>query len=79
MIHTDPETLVRIPYRSRKHVARVEVYRSPTQSLERHDYRARIVATNGRVLFVSSEGYRRKRDLLAALDAVGQAISAVQP
>ncbi len=73
----DPErgdTLKWIPYRSRKRAGRIVVYRDAVGEL-----RATVFASNGRALFVSSEGYNRRRDLLAALDVVGQAISNVQP
>ncbi len=77
MKNTDPEKgeqLDAIPWRRRKRSGRVVVYRDRAG-----EFRATVFASNGKALLVSSEGYNRKRDLLAALDAVGQAIANVQP
>lgn len=40
----------------------------------KNHWRARIVAANGRTMFVSSEGYQRKRFLLKAIDRLKASI-----
>jgi uncharacterized protein YegP (UPF0339 family) len=47
---------------------RVEIYRARRGMLRRTQWRARIVAPNGRVLFVSAESYNNVDDLLAVVD-----------
>lgn len=38
------------------------------------EWRARFVASNGRILFVSGEGYKQKRSAIAAYAALADAI-----
>jgi uncharacterized protein YegP (UPF0339 family) len=47
---------------------RVEIYRSRRGMLRRTQWRARVVAPNGRVLFTSAESYNNPDDLLAIVD-----------
>jgi uncharacterized protein YegP (UPF0339 family) len=47
---------------------RVEIYQSRRGLLGRKQYRARVVAPNGKALFVSAEGYNNLKDLLAVSD-----------
>lgn len=47
---------------------RVEIYQARRGGLGRKQYRARVVAPNGKVLFVSAEGYNNVADLLAISD-----------
>jgi uncharacterized protein YegP (UPF0339 family) len=47
---------------------RIEIYRSRRGLLGRTQYRARVVAPNGKALFVSAEGYNNLADLLKISD-----------
>lgn len=47
---------------------RVEIYQGKRGLLGRKQYRARVVAPNGKVLFVSAEGYNNLSELLAISD-----------
>ena len=42
---------------------RVQIYRARRGLLMRKQWRARVVAANGRVLFVSAEGYNNLGDI----------------
>jgi uncharacterized protein YegP (UPF0339 family) len=46
----------------------VEIYRSRRGVLRRTQWRARVVAPNGRALFVSSESYNNLDELLRIVD-----------
>jgi uncharacterized protein YegP (UPF0339 family) len=46
----------------------VEIYRSRRGMLRRTQWRARVVASNGRALFVSAESYNNVDDLLEIID-----------
>jgi hypothetical protein len=43
---------------------RVQIYQTRRAGLGRKQYRARVVGPNGKVLFVSAEGYNNRSDLL---------------
>lgn len=47
---------------------KVQIYRAGRGLLRRTQYRARVVAPNGKALFVSAEGYNNLADLLAITD-----------
>jgi hypothetical protein len=47
---------------------KVQIYVSRRGLLRRKQYRARVVAPNGKVLFVTAEGYNNLRELLAVSD-----------
>lgn len=47
---------------------RLQIYQGRRGLLTRKQYRARVVAANGKRLFVSAEGYNNLRDLLAITD-----------
>jgi uncharacterized protein YegP (UPF0339 family) len=44
---------------------KIQIYRARRGLLKRTQYRARVVAPNGKALFVSAEGYNNLDDLLA--------------
>jgi uncharacterized protein YegP (UPF0339 family) len=46
----------------------VEIYRSRRGMLRRTQWRARVVASNGRALFVTAESYNNIRDLIEITD-----------
>ena len=68
----DGEIITRLPRALRVNAGKVVIHQS-----RNGDYRATIYASNGKALFVSSEGYRRRRDVLKALDAMGFALEAI--
>jgi uncharacterized protein YegP (UPF0339 family) len=45
-------------------MARVHIYAARRGLLGRKQYRARVVAANGKTLFVSAEGYNNRKELL---------------
>lgn len=47
---------------------RLQIYKSRRGLLLRTQYRARVIAGNGKPLFVSSEGYNNLADLLKITD-----------
>jgi hypothetical protein len=47
---------------------RVQIYQGRRGLLGRKQYRARVVSPNGKVLFVSAEGYSNLDELLAISD-----------
>jgi uncharacterized protein YegP (UPF0339 family) len=47
---------------------KVQIYRARRGKLNRTQYRARVVAPNGKALFVTSESYNNLDDLLAIAD-----------
>lgn len=47
---------------------KVQIYQARRGLLGRKQYRARVVAPNGKVLFVSAEGYNNLPELLAISD-----------
>lgn len=46
---------------------KVQIYRGKRGLLSRTQYRARVVAPNGKVLMTSAEGYNNLDDLLAII------------
>jgi hypothetical protein len=47
---------------------KVQIYHGRRGLLSRKQYRARVVAPNGRVLVVTAEGYNNLKDLFAITD-----------
>jgi hypothetical protein len=47
---------------------RLQIYCGRKGLLKRKQYRARVIAGNGKALFVSGEGYNNLKDLLAITD-----------
>jgi uncharacterized protein YegP (UPF0339 family) len=47
---------------------KVQIYQAKRGLLRRKQYRARVIAPNGKVLLVTAEGYNNLNDLLAVTD-----------
>jgi uncharacterized protein YegP (UPF0339 family) len=47
---------------------KVQIYRARRGLMRRTQYRARVVAPNGRVLFISAESYNNLGDLITITD-----------
>jgi uncharacterized protein YegP (UPF0339 family) len=55
----------------------MNAYKSSLYQDERGHFRARIQATNGRIIFASSEGYENKDDCLQNLVDIATAIATI--
>ena len=53
----------------------VEIYEARRGVALRKQWRWRIVAKNGRIVAVSSEGYNNRADLMRSLEIVKEAVS----
>lgn len=53
----------------------VEIYEARRGLALRKQWRWRIVAKNGRIVAVSSEGYNNRADLMRALEIVKEVVS----